>query len=411
MTTLQTILEFAFWFSLAAVFYAYVGYPVVIYLLARAFGRRRTQVAQLSDGELPSASLLIAAHNEESVIEARLQNALAADYPKEKWEVVVVADGCSDRTSAIVRSYADRGVRLLDMSPRRGKSQALNDAMPRLKGEIVILSDANTDHHPQAARRLASWYAHSTVTTVCGRLILTDHATGRNVDGLYWRYETFIKKQEGALGALLGANGAIYAIRRNRYVPVPPNNVVDDFVIPLLAKLRHGGELVYDSSAVAYEETAPNIQIEFHRRSRIGAGGFGSLRLLAGLLNPARGWLCLAFLSHKVLRWCCPFFLLALLASSALLAASPLYAGFLVLQLAFYATAAVAAYLPGRGLAFRVMRLSSMFTSMNAALLFGFVRWLCNLQRATWQRTARGVQPYAVELPGAAPSAGKAVLP
>src|SRR5262249_49152142 len=127
--------------------------------------------------------------------------------------------------------------------------------------------------------------------------------------------------------------------------------------------------------------------------------------------NPARGWLCLAFLSHKVLRWCCPFFLLALLLSSALLASSPLYAGFLVLQLAFYATAALAAFLPGRGAAFRVMRLTSMFTSMNAALLFGFVRWLCNLQRATWKRTARGVQPYAWEIPGAAPSAGTAVLP
>src|SRR5262249_40587618 len=147
MSIFASVLEFACGLSLAAVIYAYAGYPVLIYLLARAFGRRRTQIAELSDAELPSASLLIAAHNEESVIEGRLQNALAADYPKEKWEVVVVADGCSDRTSAIVRGYADRGVRLLDMSPRRGKSQALNDAMSKLNGEIVILSDANTDHH------------------------------------------------------------------------------------------------------------------------------------------------------------------------------------------------------------------------------------------------------------------------
>jgi cellulose synthase/poly-beta-1,6-N-acetylglucosamine synthase-like glycosyltransferase len=302
-------------------------------------------------------------------------------------------------------------VRLLDMSPRRGKSQALNDAFPQLRGSIVILSDANTDHDSQAARRLAQWFRDPKVTAVCGRLVLTDSATGRNVDGLYWKYETFLKRQEGALGALLGANGAIYAIRKARFVPVPAGNVVDDFVIPLLARLQHGGDLVYDNSAVAFEETSPNIQTEFHRRSRIGAGGFGSLRALRGLLHPTRGWLCFAFVSHKLLRWMCPFFLLGLLFSSALLAGSSLYLGLFLAQVAFYAIAAISAFLPGGNLPTRILRLTSMFTSMNAALFLGFVRWVSGAQRATWRRTARSAQPYAVGIAGAPPSAGNPILP
>src|SRR5262249_30950742 len=146
---------------------------------------------------------------------------------------------------------------------------------------------------------------------VCGRLVLTDPATGCNVDSYYWRYETFLKRCEGRLGALLGANGAIYAIRRELYTPIPGNTIVDDFVIPLRAKLRTGCRIVYDGDAVAREETPPNVGAEFHRRSRIGAGGFQSIGLLWRLLNPRSGWVAFTFFSHKILRWVCPFFLVA----------------------------------------------------------------------------------------------------
>jgi cellulose synthase/poly-beta-1,6-N-acetylglucosamine synthase-like glycosyltransferase len=368
--------------------YAYVGYPVVICWLAWLFGRRRSAPVS-ADTELPTLSLLIAAYNEEAVIEERLRNALALDYPEGKLEIVVAADGCTDRTTEIVRHYVNRGVRLLDFSQRRGKTAALNAAFAEVTGDIVMLSDANTFTEPSAARKLARWFQEPAIGAVCGRLVLTDPATGQNADSLYWKYETFLKRQEGRLGALLGANGAIYAIRKNQYVPIPDGTVLDDLVIPLLAKLRHGGDLVYDPEAVASEETATGIGAEFHRRSRIGAGGFGCLGLLSRLMHPRHGWTCFAFLSHKVLRWCCPFFLLGLLLSNLFVWDTPLYAALLLLQCGFYLTAAAMASVPGQSKLFKVLRLTTMFTSMNAALLIGFCRWLFRTQRVTWRRTAR----------------------
>jgi cellulose synthase/poly-beta-1,6-N-acetylglucosamine synthase-like glycosyltransferase len=384
----QSVLAVLLWVSFAAVFYAYVGYPAVVYCLARLFGHQRG-APEPWDEELPSVSLLIAAYNEESVIEERLVNALAVDYPPEKWEVFVATDGCSDRTAEIVRRYEGQGVRLLESSERRGKAAALNASFQEVKGDVVILSDANTFTDPDAARNLARWFKDPSVTAVCGRLVLTDPATGRNADGLYWQYETFLKKQEGRLGALLGANGGIYALRKSRHVPIPQGTILDDLIIPLLARLRHGGEIVYDPAAVAHEETASNVGAEFHRRSRIGAGGFGSLGLLAGLLDPRQGWLFFTFLSHKILRWCCPFFLLGLLLTNALLIGVLFYRVLLLAQLVFYATSVVAAYVPGQVKALKVLRLTTMFTSMNGALLVGFARWLRRTQKVTWKRTAR----------------------
>jgi cellulose synthase/poly-beta-1,6-N-acetylglucosamine synthase-like glycosyltransferase len=200
-----------------------------------------------------------------------------------------------------------------------------------------------------------------------------------------------LKRQEGRLGALLGANGAIYAIRRDLYSPIPAQTIVDDFVIPLLAKLRNDCTIVYDGEAIAWEETAPDVGAEFHRRSRIGAGGFQSLGLLWRLLDPRRGWVALGFFSHKVLRWLCPFFLLGLLASSALLGERPFYRSALLGQAFFYLISLLAVFFPTWTRALKPLRLATMFTGMNAALLVGFWRWLCGSQRATWRRTDRVV--------------------
>ena len=222
-----------------------------------------------------------------------------------------------------------------------------------------------------------------------GRLILTEPRTGRNADSLYWKYETFLKRCEGRLGALLGANGAIYAIRRDLYVPIPPETIVDDFVIPLLAKLHSGCTIIYDCEAVAREETPPDVSSEFHRRARIGAGGFQSIALLWRLLDPRQGWVAFTFLSHKVLRWLCPFFLIGLLASNALLWDHPFFRWVLGAQLAFYGVSLLAILAP-QGLRLpKPIRLMTMFTSMNAALLVGFVRWLRGRQNAAWRRTTR----------------------
>jgi cellulose synthase/poly-beta-1,6-N-acetylglucosamine synthase-like glycosyltransferase len=385
---LTALLQITFWVCFALVVYAYPGYPLVIRCLAGLFGRRSVP-PELASAELPKVSLLIAAHNEASIIAARIENALAMDYPRERREIVVATDGCTDGTAAVVRRYADRGVRLIEYPVNRGKATVLNASIPQLTGEVVILSDANTFTEPDAARRLARWFSDRRVGVVCGRLILTDPETGSNADSLYWRYETYLKRCEGRLGALLGANGGIYAVRRTCFTPIPADTIVDDFVLPLQAKLRTGCGIVYDPHAVAHEETPPNIKAEFRRRARIGAGGFQSLGRLWVLLNPLNGWVAFTFLSHKILRWGCPFFLLALLVTSLLLWNDPLYRALLLAQVAFYALSAVAPLLPTRIRMLKPLRLTTMFTGMNVALLLGFWRWVSGGQRGTWTRTVR----------------------
>jgi cellulose synthase/poly-beta-1,6-N-acetylglucosamine synthase-like glycosyltransferase len=380
------IMIYAFFICAGLVAYCYLAYPILIHVLSRRFGRDSGPPAAET---LPAVTILIAAHDEEAVIGDRVRDALATDYPAGLLDVVVASDGSKDATAAIVRGFDTDRVRFLEFTERRGKAAVLNDAIPQALGEIVLLSDANTRIETTAARRLVRWFADPGVGVVCGRLVLTDPASGRNVDGLYWKYETFLKRCEGRLGALLGSNGAIYAIRKDRFVPIPRGTIVDDLVIPLLAKLETGCAIIYDGDAVAIEETPPGLDAEFRRRARIGAGGFQSLPLLWRLLDPRRGWIALAFLSHKLLRWTCPFFLIGLLGSSLALSNRPLFRACLAAQLAFYLLSSIVALAPSRVRFPKLLRVPAMFTGMNLALLVGFWRWTSGPQLGTWERTAR----------------------
>lgn len=277
-----------------------------------------------------------------------------------------------------------------------------------------MLSDANTETNPEAARQLAAWFTDPNVGVVCGRLVLTDSAAGQNVDGLYWRYETFLKKCESRLGALLGSNGGIYALRKSAYVPIPATTLVDDFVIPLLARRETGCRIVYDRDAVAREETPETFAGEFHRRARIGAGGFQSIGILRNLLSPRHGWVAFTFANHKLLRWIGPFLLLIGLAGSAALARHQWFAALFAAQVVFYTLALAAGRVPNQPRFLRVLRLPAMFTLMNAALFVGFVRWARGRQSAAWRRTERTAEPVpaprfevptTVAVPGVSPGA------
>jgi cellulose synthase/poly-beta-1,6-N-acetylglucosamine synthase-like glycosyltransferase len=401
--TLQELLPAAcFWFCFAVVCYVYLGYPIVISALAWWLGRRAEAPPIECDEELPTLSLLIAAFNEERVIEDRIRNALALDYPGYKLEIIVASDGSSDGTAAIVRRYQADGVRLLDCHPRRGKTAALGSASEEVRGEIVMLSDANTHWDAGAAHALARWFRDPSVGVVCGRLVLSDPATGRNVDSLYWRYETFLKQCEGRLGALLGVNGAIYAIRRSLLQLIPEGAIVDDLVLPLRCRLETGCALVYDRAAVAREESAPSMASEFHRRARFGAGGFQAIGMLWRLLDPRQGWVALTFFSHKVLRWLGPFALFGMAASNLFLVNHSFYLGLLIGQAAFYGIALASALVPGRSRAVRLLRLTTLFAAMNLAILFGFYRWARGSQRGAWRRTARAAESVTPCRPPAA---------
>ena len=378
-------------FCLLTVGFAYAGYPVVIYMLSKLFGRSE-KPKPLADDQLPLVSLLIAAYDEEDEIERRLVNAMALDYPADRLEIVIASDGSTDRTCDIVRRVAAANpgrIRLLDYTDNRGKATVLNDAFQTIRGEIVVLSDANTTMREDSLRRLVKWFAIPDIGVVCGRLVMTDPSTGNNVDSMYWKYETFLKKCESKLGALLGSNGAIYAIRKELFPGVPAGTIIDDFYIPLAAKRRYKCRIIYETRAVACEETAISIRDEFHRRSRIGAGGFQSIGMLWRLLWPRHGWVAFAFLCHKVVRWLCPFFLIVAFVSNFFLLDTLFGQVTLALQVGGYTAALAGNWMPSKPKFLRVFRLPTMFATMNAALLVGFFKWLFRNQSGAWKRTER----------------------
>jgi cellulose synthase/poly-beta-1,6-N-acetylglucosamine synthase-like glycosyltransferase len=385
MELAHTILAASFWISVVGVAYAYAGYPLLLDLLARAF-TPPTVPPPLSNEAPARVTLLIAAHNEKEVIEGRIRNALELDYPRDRLEIVVASDGSTDGTIALARRF-EPVVRVMDFAHRRGKAATLNAALERIEADLVVFSDANTAMAPDSVRRLVSWFVDPEVVCVCGRLILRDGSC--NADGAYWRYETFLKLREARLGGLLGANGAIYALRRDQYVPLPVGTMVDDFVLPLLVKLNAGGRIVYDAEAVAIEESAPDLGSEFRRRTRIGAGGWQALGMLWPMLAPTQGWTAFTFWSHKVLRWACPFLMLAALASSLALSSSQFYRAMLVTQTAFYAVAALCAAIATRVRLPRPLRVLPLFAGMNLALLVGVLRGMCGGQTGIWQATRR----------------------
>ena len=401
------ILELILWCSAGATVYTYLVYPVLIRLLAKSFpqragatvARHRTGAADSSvPEELPFVSLVIAAYREETVILDRLHNAMQLDWPADRFEVLIGCDGDEDLTGELVRSFGDSRVRLVQYPQRRGKASVLNDTIPRARGDIIVLSDANTMMQPDAICQLARHFADPEVGGVCGKLELIDSLSGRNVDGLYWRYENFLKRQEGRFGAVLGVNGAIYAMRKELFTPIPANTIIDDFLIGMRIH-RTGRRLLFDESAIAREETPPHIRDEFHRRSRIGAGGFQSLVWLWPLLSPLYGRVAFALWSHKVLRWFCPAFLVAAMFSNLLLAGDPFYLRVLLVHELFYLVALAGMLWMQGHRAARWMRLPAMFVSMNAALAVGFWRWLGGIRGGTWKRTERTAEPSSLAEP------------
>lgn len=388
---MTTLLEILVWTTVSLVFYSYVGYPLLLGCLvslrkgdsptARGLENRPPE-------DYPFVSLIVAAYKEESVILERLQNAVQMDYPADRYEVLIGCDGHEDTTGELVNIFNDSRIRLCQYPQRRGKPSVLNDTVPQARGSILAFSDANTFWEPAALKRIVRHFEDDAVGGVCGQLRLTDPFTGENVDGMYWKYENVIKRWEGRIGALLGVNGAIYAIRRDLWEPIPDNSIVDDFLIGMRIHLK-GRQLLFDETAIANEESAPTMNAEFHRRARIGAGGFQSLCWLKQLLSPKYGAVAFAFWSHKVLRWVCPLFLALAFIGNLGLRSIPLYQVTMIMQCLFYSVAIVGRHLPGSNLGVRLTRLTTMFTEMNLALSVGFWRWVSNRQSGAWKRTAR----------------------
>lgn len=365
------------WVAAGWVFYVYVGFPFLLWMLARLF-ERRVKKRPIE----PVVSLLIAAYNEENIIEKKVRNALALDYPPEQLEIVVASDGSRDATAAIARKFAGERVRVLEYPANRGKVAVLNDSLPLLRGEIVAFSDCSSMLAPDALRQLVSHFADPRVGAVSSvykvRAAAEEAELGQQED-LYWRYETFLKTQEGRLGSVLGCHGALYAIRKRLYPALEPGTINDDYIIPVRV-LQQGYRVSYEPAAAAYEEAHESMG-GFGRRVRIMTGNFQQLRELRPLLWPPRPLALFFFLSHKAGRLLVPLAMMAMMAANLTLLGRPMYAKLAGMQILFYSLVLF-------GAVFRlgpVLRMPYYFCMINAASFLGIYHALSHKRRPAWK--------------------------
>lgn len=375
----------ALWCAFALVAYTYLGYPLVVWALARWFGREPERGTAL-----PKVTLLIAAHNEAAVIGAKLDNSLALDYPADRLEIMVVADGCVDETCQVVQSYADRGVILVRQEPRQGKVSALNRGVPLAEGEVVVCSDANAMYRPDAIKKLVRHFADPKVGMVAGeKRILGDSGPAAG-EGLYWRYEGFLKRMDSKLSSAMGATGEIFAMRKSLWRSVPADSIIEDFVISM-GLVRDGHRVVYDPEAISEETASPSVEEEFKRKVRITAGGWQAVVRLWPLLSPTYGLVSFQYVSHRVLRWIVvPLLLPVMLAANGVLAMqSSAYALLLALHLGFYALAIGGYALQRRGIRWKLFYVPFYFGFLNGSALLGAWRYFTHTQPVTWEKVKR----------------------
>ena len=377
-------------FSLAALAYIYVGYPLLLALVVHVRGRRGVRQA----GITPSISFVISAYNEDAVIRKKIENALALDYPRERLEIIVVSDASTDRTDAIVSEYADQGVVLARQSERHGKTAGLNHTVPTLRGDLVVFSDANAMYEPDALRMLARNFADPDVGCVTGEARYTggSRAAADLGERVYWGYEIQVKRLETALGSMVGGDGAIYAIRKTLWQELP-EDAINDFLNPLQI-VAAGHRNVYEPDAVCYEETAGAFGSEYRRRVRIVSRSWRAVFQAPQVLNPFRnGLFAWSIVSHKMLRWYSGAFVAAVMASATALSADAIAA-----RKTFWVGLTLLSLLVGTAIPAgrRLLAMVGYFGVINVASLVGIARGTVGRVSGVWAPPHRVSAPITV---------------
>ncbi len=378
---MRGVAELLFWACAGVLIYVYVGYPLLLALVAAFVPRKQPQ-----PGYLPRLSVLIAAYNEEASIARKIQQTLALDYPPDKLEILVLSDGSTDRTDGIVKSFLDPRVRLLRTEPRRGKTHAQNQGVRASLGEILVFSDATTTYHPQALRYLACNYEDPRVGAASGRYQYFD-SEGRSPTGLgtiaFWIYENLLKMLQSRIKTITGCCGCIYSVRKSAYTDLP-EDVISDLVQPLWV-IQKGFRVVFEARALAYEETTKSTAEEFAMRVRVVTRGIRGILSVPDLLKPWKfGRVSFQLFSHKILRWLVPFFLILMFASNLTLANRSGYGFFLVLQILFYVLALLSMAVPLHG-RWKFLGIPLYFCTLNAAALCSVFEVLRGRKYVTWQ--------------------------
>ena len=387
-----------FWLCVAGIFYVYAGYPLILTLLASLRPRPSAY-----EPYLPTVTLLITAYNEQEVIAAKLENSLALDYPPERLQILVAADGCNDQTVEIARSFASGRIVLSYDPARRGKMAAINRAMPLVRNEILVFSDANNYYDASTLRELVKPFSDPMVGAVAGskRIVKEDSALGE-ADSLYWRYESFIKKQETRLGSCTGVSGEVFAIRRDLFES-PPDSVINDDFFLALSIIRKGFRLIYAPEACSRETVSLDERDEIIRRTRIIAGRYQIMGISIGRLPYRQPLIVWQVVSHKFLRPLVPFAMTGALLASLLSVVwvspsrsypllyllPPYHWVFFILQLIFYFMAWLGRRVTLKGFLGKLLYLPTFLVNSNYAALLGLLDYLTGKSTVIWEKAPR----------------------
>ena len=383
-----------FWVCLFIIFYAFVGYGIflfVLLLLKRLVYKPESTLYSFT--ELPSVTLIIAAYNEGSIIRKKIENTLLLSYPLNKLNYIIVTDGSTDNSAVIVAEYPQ--IILLHREGRTGKINAVHRAMQQVNTEIVIFTDANTFLNQDALINISRHYKNQLVGAVAGekRVQIDQKSDATAGEGIYWKYESKLKKWDSDLNSVVGAAGELFSIRTSLYEPVEKDTLLDDFIISMRIAAK-GFKIVYEPEAFAMETSSENIKEELKRKVRIAAGGIQSILRLKELLNVFRyPMLSFQYISHRVLRWTViPFLIIFVFALNILIiirGSSVLYLIFFSGQIVFYMAAALGWLLEKRQLRNKFLFIPYYFVLMNYAVLAGIKRFYTGAQQVTWDKAKR----------------------
>lgn len=394
---LTTTAKILFWSGFWIVFYAYLGYGMVLWLLTRPRARNNT-IPVLQTQELPAVTFVVCAYNEADWIWEKIANSIALDYPRDRISFCFVTDGSSDETPEIVRHYPyPPGVQwqLMHEAERRGKIAAFQRAMKLVQSPVVVSTDANTTINPEAIRLMVRHFADARVGAVAGekRIAVAEKSDASSAgEGIYWKYESQLKKWDARIGSVIGAAGELFALRTEAYEDVPLDTLVEDFYLTMRIAQK-GWRVHYEPDAYAVESSSVSVAEELKRKVRIAAGGLQAVVRLAPLLNIFRyGLLSFQYISHRVLRWTlAPLLLPLIFLANLYLAMQGLstYRLLFALQVLFYGAALLGGVFERRKIRVKALFVPYYFCVMNWAMYAGLVRLLRGRQSVIWEKAAR----------------------
>ena len=394
-------LEILFWLCISLVIYTYIGYGIIAWLLVKLRNILGKQFKQYNDPNfLPEVTLAIPAYNEMSCIEAKIQNTFSLNYPKDKISVLFVTEGSNDGTSEYIQALLPKypNLRMIGGDTRRGKIEAMNMAIKTIKTPIVIFTDANTNLNHQVIKNIVRHFQDPIVGAVAGEKRIetegTEAAAGAG-EGLYWKYESFLKKLDTQLYSVVGAAGELFAVRTHLFGEVEKDTLLDDFMVSLRIA-ADGYRVIYEPDAYASERPSFSIQDEMKRKIRIASGGFQSIARLGFLWNIFKyGLLSFQYISHRAMRWAvAPFCLpLILLLNFAIVISEPslIYELFLLGQIVFYVLAIIGYYLENQKIRLKLLFVPYYFSFMNYCAIRGYLRYRNGLTSGIWEKVKRAV--------------------